>query len=55
MTVMLVEQHRELDQLRQTIGQLQEAEKKATGQAEKLTEERKGEYFIVGVTARVIS
>ena len=54
MTIVLVEQDVELSQLRQTVGQLQE-EKKATGRAEKLAEELKGEYFMVGVTARVIS
>ena len=52
---MLVEQDAELGQLRQTIGQLQEEEKKATGQAKKLAEELKGEFFIAGVTAEVIS
>ena len=51
-TVVLVDQDAELDQLRQT-GQLQE--KKATGQAEKLAEELKGDYFVVGVIAGVIS
>jgi len=55
MTVMLIEQDAELGQLRQTIGQLQEEEKKATGQAKKLAEELKGEYFMVGVMARLIS
>ena len=52
---MLVEQDAELGQLRQVVGQLQEEEKKATGRAEKLAEELKGEYFMVGVTAKVIS
>ena len=52
---MLVEQDAELGQLRQTIRQLQEEEKKATGRAEKQAEELKGEYFVVGVTAGVIS
>ena len=54
-TVVLVEQDAKLDQLRQTVGQLQEEEEKVTGQAEKLVEELKGEYFVVGVTAGVIS
>ena len=53
-TVMLVEQDAELSQLCQVIGQLQEEEKMA-GRAEKLAEELKGEYFVVGVTAGVIS
>ena len=51
---MLVEQDAELGQLRQTVGQFQEEEKKATGRAEKLAEELKGEYFVVGVTVGVI-
>ena len=51
---MLVEQDAELGQLRQTIWQLQEEEKKATGRAEKLVKELKGEYFMVGVTAELI-
>ena len=55
MTVVLVEQDAELGQLRQTIGQLQEEEKKATGRAEKLAEELKGEYFMARVIAGVIS
>ena len=52
---MLVEQDAELGQLRQVIGQLQEEEKTASGSAEKLAEELKGEYFVFGVTAEVIS
>ena len=51
---MLVEQDTELGQLRQVIGQLPE-EKKVTGRAEKLAEELKGEYFVVGVTVGVVS
>ena len=54
-TVVLIEQDAELGQLRQTIRQLQEEEKKVTRRAEKLAEELKGEYFVVGVTTRVIS
>ena len=53
--VTFVEQDAELGQLRQVIGQLQEEEKKASGQVEKLAEELKGEYFMVGVTVGVIS
>ena len=52
---MLVEQDAELGQLCQTIGQLQEEEKKTAGWAEKLDEELKGEFFVVEVTAGVIS
>ena len=40
---MLVEQEAELGQLCQTIGQLQEEKEKASGRAEKLAEELKGE------------
>ncbi|XP_066323408.1 uncharacterized protein [Miscanthus floridulus] len=42
MSEQLQEQDVELGQLRQVIGQLQEEEKKASGQAEKLVEELKG-------------
>ena len=52
---MLVEQDVELGQMHKTIGQLHEEEKKATRWVEKLAEELKGEYFVVGVTAGVIS
>ena len=54
MTVVLVKQDAVLGQLCQTIGQLQEEEKKAAGRAEKLAEELKGEYFVVGATAELI-
>ena len=52
---MLVEQDAELDQLCQVIGQLQEEEEETAGRAEKLAKELKGKYFVVGVTAGVIS
>ena len=55
MMVMLVEQGAELGQLRQTIRQLQEEEEKMALRAEKLAEELKGEFFVVGVTIGVIS
>jgi len=55
MMVVLVEQDAELGQLCQTIGQLQEEEEKMAGWAKKLAEELKGEFFIAGVTAEVIS
>ena len=41
--ITFVEQDTELDQLRQVISQLQEEKGKASGQAEKLIEELKGE------------
>ena len=53
--VTFVEQDAELGQLRQVVGQLQEEEKKASGRAEKLAEELKGDYCVVGVIAEVIS
>jgi len=55
MTVVLVEQDAELGQLRQVVEQLQEEKTKETGRADKLAEELNGEYFLVGVTAEVVS
>ena len=55
MTVVLVEQDAELDQLRQAIEQLREEKMKETGRADKLAEELNGEYFLVGLIAGVIS
>jgi len=55
MTIVLVEQDAELGQLRQAIKQLQEEKAKETGRADKLTEELKGEYFLVGVTTEEVS
>jgi len=55
MTIVLVEQDVELNQLCQTIEQLQEEKAKESGRADKLAEELKGEYFVVGVTIGVIS
>jgi len=52
---MLVGQDTELGQLRQVVSQLQEEEKKTAGPTEKLAEELKGEHFVVGVVAGVIS
>ena len=52
---MLVEQDAELGQLCQTIGQLREEKAKESGRAEKLVEELKCVYFMVGVTVGVIS
>ena len=53
--ITFVEQDAELSQLHQVIGQLQEEKEKAFGRAEKLAEELKGEYFVVGVIAEVTS
>ena len=55
MTVVLVEQNTELDQLRQALEQLREEKAKEIGRADKLAEELKGEYFLVRVTIEVAS
>ena len=55
MTVLLVEQDAELSQLHQTVDQLREEKAKETGRADKLAEELNDEYFLVGVTAEVVS
>ena len=55
MTVVLVEQDAELGQLCQATEQLQEEKTKETGRADKLAEELNGEYFLVRVTAEVVS
>ena len=55
MTVVLVEQNMELGQLRQALEQLREEKAKETGRADKLVEELNGEYFLVGVTTKVVS
>ena len=55
MTVVLIEQDTELGQLRQAIEQFREEKTKESGRADKLVEELKGEYFVVGVTVGVIS
>ena len=54
-TIVLIEQEAELGQLCQSVEQLREEKAKELGRAEKLAEELKGEYFMVGVTAGVIS
>ena len=55
MTIVLVEQDAELDQLCQAIEQLREEKVKESGRADKLVKELNGEYFLVGVIAGVIS
>ena len=55
MTVVLAEQDAELCQLCQAIEQLREEKTKEAGRADKLAEELNGEYFLVGVTAEVVS
>ena len=55
MIVVLVEQDAELGQLHLALEQLQEEKAKETGRADKLAEELNGEYFLVEVTADVVS
>ena len=55
MTIVLVEQDVELGQLCQAVEQLREEKAKKSGRADKLAEELKGEFFMVRVTAEVIS
>ena len=55
MTVVVVEQDAELNQLCQAIEQLREEKTKEIGRADKLAEELNGEYFLVGVTTEVVS
>ena len=52
---MLAEQDAELGQLRQAVEQLREEKTKETGRADKLAKELNDEYFLVGVTAEVVS
>ena len=52
---MLVERDAELGQLCQAFEQLREEKAKETGRGDKLAEELNGEYFLVGVTAEVVS
>ena len=54
MTVVLVEQDTELGELRQALEQLQDEKAKESERADKLAEELKGEYFLVGVIAEVL-
>ena len=53
-TVALVEQDTELSQLRQAIEQLRQEKAKELERADKLAEELKGEYLLVGITVEVI-
>ena len=54
-TVVLVEQDAELGQLCQAIEQLRQEKAKESEQADKLAEELKGEYLLVGITVEVVS
>ena len=52
-TILLVERDVELGQLRKTIEQIQQENAKESERANKLAEELKGEYLLVGITAEV--
>ena len=52
-TIALVEQDAELGQLCQAIEQLRQEKAKESERADKLTEELKGEYLLVRITAEV--
>ena len=54
-TVALVEQDAELDQVRQAIEQLRLEKAKESERADKLAEELKGEYLLVEITVEVVS
>ena len=54
-TVALVEQDTELGQLRQAIDQLRQEKAKEAERANKLAEELKGEFLLVGITIEVAS
>ena len=54
MTIVLVEQDAELGELRQALEQLREEKAKESERADKLAEELKGEYLLVGVTVEVV-
>ena len=53
--VALVEKDVELGQLRQTVDQLHQEKAKETERADKLAEELKGEFLLVGITVEVAS
>ena len=54
-TLALVEQDAELGQIRQAIDQLRQENAKETEWADKLAEELKGEFLLVGITIEVAS
>jgi len=51
----LVEQDVELGQLRQAVEQLRQEKAKESERIDKLTDELKGEYLLVGITVEVAS
>ena len=52
---MLVEQDAELGQMRQAVDQLRQEKAKEAERADKLAEELKGEFLLVGITVEVAS
>ena len=52
-TVALVERDAELGQQRQAVEQLRQEKAKETERADKLAEELKGEFLLVGITIEV--
>ena len=54
-TVALIEQDAELGQLCQAVEQLCQEKAKESERADKLAEELKGEYLLVGITIEVVS
>ena len=54
-TIVLVEQDAELDQLCQAVKQLRQEKVKESERADKLVVELKGEYLLVGITVEVVS
>ena len=54
-TVALLEQDAELGQMRQAVDQLRQEKAKEVERADKLVEELKGEFLLVGITVEVVS
>ena len=54
-TVALVEQDAELSQMRQAVDQLRQEKANEAERANKLAEELKGEFLLVGITIEVAS
>ena len=54
-TVALIEQDTELGQMRQAIDQFRQEKAKETERTDKLAEELKGEFLLVGITIEVAS
>ena len=52
-TILLAERDAELGQLHKTIEQIQQEKAKESERANKLAEELKGEYLLVGITVEV--